>query len=172
MRKAKVPAKTTKPTRTKAAIKAANGPSNSYLYTKEIGDEICQRIAEGESLRSICKGNRMPSCATVLNWQFARAREIGYFILADEIMEIADDATNDYTTRAKEEGAEVVVNHDHISRSKLRVDTRKWMLSKMLPKVYGDKLAVGGDADAPPIQHQHHAVRWMTEEEAKARGWA
>ena len=180
--KPKQAAKTAKPTRTKAAIKAANGPANSYLYTKEIGDEICQRIAEGESLRSICKSNRMPSCATVLNWtqdkehafaeQFARAREIGYFILADEIMEIADDATNDYTTRAKEEGAEVVVNHDHISRSKLRVDTRKWMLSKMLPKVYGDKLAVGGDADAPPIQHQHHAVRWMTEEEAKARGWA
>ena len=80
---------------------------------------------------------------------------------------------NDYTTRAKEDGSEIiVVDHDHIARSRLRVDARKWLLSKMLPKVYGDKVALGGDADAPPIQHQHHAVRWMTEEEAKARGWA
>ena len=178
------PKSTHRPTRTKAAIKAAaNGPANSYLYTKKMGDEICKRLAEGESLKSICKDNRMPSCATVLNWardkehafadHYARAREIGYAILADEIMEIADDATNDYTTRAKEDGAEIiVVDHDHIARSRLRVDARKWLLSKMLPKVYGDKVALGGDADAPPIQHQLSGVRWMTEEEAKARGWA
>jgi hypothetical protein len=101
-----------------------------------------------------------------------RAREIGYHLMAEEIIEISDDATNDYVERAKEEGVQIVVDHDHIARSRLRVETRKWVLARMLPKAYGDRVAVGGDAGAPPIQHQHFAVAWMTEAEAKDRGWA
>jgi hypothetical protein len=44
-----------------------------------------------------------------------------------------------------------LVNGENLQRSRLRVDTRKWLLSKALPKIYGDKLALGGDQDAPPI---------------------
>jgi hypothetical protein len=154
-------------THTSTQRKSGTRFASAWLRAKVFG--LSARAIECRPVQPFSIGHRTKN-TPLLN--SSRAREIGYFILADEIMEIADDATNDYTTRAKEEGAEVVVNHDHISRSKLRVDTRKWMLSKMLPKVYGDKVAVGGDADAPPIQHQHHAVRWMTEEEAKARGWA
>ena len=169
-----------KPTRTKEATKKAAGPARSYTYTQAIADAICERLANGESLTSICKAPGFPSDATVRRWavdkdhpfasEYARARAVGYHRLADEILEIADNGTNDYVEKAAEEGAHVIVDHDHIARSRLRVDTRKWLLSKVLPKIYGDRFTVAGDAEAP-MQH-NHAVSWMTKEEAVARGWA
>ena len=84
--------------------------------------------------------------STVLLWkdadevfaeQYTRARTLGYQLLADEILEISDDGSND--TYTDDEGNERT-NQDVIARSRLRVDSRKWMLSKMLPKVYGDKI--------------------------------
>lgn len=84
--------------------------------------------------------------SVVLDWkerhaefgeQYARARQIGYQLLADEILEISDDGAND--TYVDEDG-QLRTDQDVIARSKLRVDSRKWMLSKMLPKVYGEKL--------------------------------
>jgi hypothetical protein len=117
-------------------------------------------LAAGESLNAICKDEDMPSKAAVLLWvsenrsgfsdQYARAREVGYEKMADELLEIADDGTNDFIERSKENGdTYTVVDQEHIARSRLRVETRKWLLSKMLPKVYGDKTTVGGDPDAP-----------------------
>ena len=67
-------------------------------------------------------------------------------LLADEILEIADDSNRDLIERA--DGV-LTVDHEHIQRARLRVDTRKWILSKMLPKVYGDKFQVGGDGGEP-----------------------
>jgi hypothetical protein len=170
--------KKSKPTRTKAAIQAANGPARSYTYTQAIADAICERLADGDSLTAICKSPGFPGDATVRRWagdnehpfaaEYARARSIGYHKMAEEILAIADDGRRDY--RANEDGA-VVVDHDHIARSRLRVETRKWVLSKMLPKIYGDSIKVGGDPEAP-IQHHHSAVSWMTKEEAVSRGWA
>ncbi len=91
----------------------------------------------------------MPSASTVCRWlgqheafreQYARAREAQADTLFDEILEIADDGTNDYVIR-KGEGEDVErVDHDHIARSRLRVDARKWMASKLQPKKYGDKV--------------------------------
>ena len=73
--------------------------------------------------------------------QYTRARELGYHAMADETLEIADDGTNDWTMRQNADGeSSLAVNSDHIQRSRLRVDTRKWMLSKVLPKIYGDKV--------------------------------
>lgn len=68
--------------------------------------------------------------------QYARARQIGYQLLADELIEIADDSSGDVVET--EDGPRP--NSEFTARSRLRLDTRKWMLSKMLPKVYGDKL--------------------------------
>jgi hypothetical protein len=94
----------------------------------------------------------MPSKTAVLKWlangdhpdfvaQYARAREAQADHFADEILEIADDGTNDWTTRRNGDDEEYeVVDHEHISRSKLRVDARKWLMAKMAPKKYGDKL--------------------------------
>lgn len=125
-------------------------------FTQEIADAICERLAEGESLNAICKSEGLPSESTVRRWalddeqgfatNYARAREVGYLRMADEITQIADDGAND--TYTDEDGNERT-NQDVIARSRLRVDTRKWLLSKMLPKVYGDKLELSGDPGKP-----------------------
>ena len=77
---------------------------------------------------------------------YARAREVGYHMMADELMDIADSTETET---------------GQVTRDRLRCETRKWMLSKALPKVYGDKLAIGGDADADPVKHviEHVYVR-------------
>ena len=115
-------------------------------YTEEITDDICERLAGGESLVSICKDENMPSKSTVFNWldehkafldKYVRAREAQADHLADEIIAIADDGLND--TYEIEPGVRGV-NHDVIARSRLRVDARKWMASKLAPKKYGDKV--------------------------------
>lgn len=117
------------------------------LYTEELAARICERLALGETLRAICRDDGMPSHTTVLDWtksneafsdQYARSREAGYGLMADELLEIADDGRNDTYLIDEETGARGV-DHDVIARSRLRVDTRKWLLSKALPKVYGDR---------------------------------
>ena len=112
-------------------------------------DAIISALEQGKSLRAACLGEGMPTPRAVLDWvvddpegfgtQYARAREVGYLLLADELLAISDDGTGD--TWTDEDGNERT-NQDVIARSRLRVDTRKWMLSKMLPKVYGEKLDV------------------------------
>lgn len=128
-------------------------------YGKETRDAILSRLAAGESLRKACEGEDMPEPQTVLRWvqaepnfaeQYARAREVGYLLLADEILEISDDSTGDMMLTEHGEKPDT----ERVARSKLRVDSRKWLLSKMLPKVYGDKLAIGGADDMPPIKTQ------------------
>lgn len=125
-------------------------------FTQALADRICARLAAGETLRAVCRDAGMPPHPTVLLWtqkrpafadQYAKARETGYTVMADEIVEIADDTTFD--TIKNEEGHDRQ-NSEWISRSRLRVDTRKWLLSKALPKVYGDKIA-HTDADGGPL---------------------
>jgi hypothetical protein len=125
-------------------------------YTIELAETICDRIAEGESLRSICADEDMPDKKTVLRWlrkdeefraHYAQAREDQAEHLLDEIFQIADDTTND--TEYGDAGPKA--NTEWISRSRLRVDTRKWAMSKLAPKKYGEKLDVtsGGEKVAP-----------------------
>lgn len=125
-------------------------------YTQEMADKICARIADGESLRAICRDDGMPQIRSVMRWlaahpefsqQYARAREEQADKIFDELLEIADDSRNDWIE--KEQGS--VVDHEHVSRSKLRVDTRKWMLARMAPKKYGDatNIKLSGDAENP-----------------------
>ncbi len=66
--------------------------------------------------------------------------------LFDEALEIADDASGDWTKDAK---GNKVLDHEHVQRSRLRVDTRKWAAGKMAPKRYGDKLQHTGDGGGP-----------------------
>lgn len=108
--------------------------------------EICRRLAFGESLRKICREDDMPPLTTVIEWnldnregfseQYARARKMQAEVLADELVEICDDGSNDYMQT--KHGP--VLDAEHVQRSRLRVDTRKWYLSKVLPKIYGDKI--------------------------------
>ena len=114
-------------------------------YSEAITAEICARIALGESLRKICQSDDMPASSTIFLWlqqhgefseRYARAREAQADYLAEEILEIADDGSRDYGER---DGVPIV-DHDHIQRSKLRVDARKWYTSKVAPKKYGDRV--------------------------------
>ena len=125
--------------------------------------EIFTRLSVGESLRSICKSEHLPSIVVFYEWlaaedelakQYARARERQADYLAEEIIEIADDGTNDRTTLTNEDGEEYErIDHEHIQRSKLRVDARKWYASKLAPKRYGDKIQneISGTDGGPAI---------------------
>jgi hypothetical protein len=127
-------------------------------YTDALAVKICRRIAEGESLRKVCLDSDMPDKMTVLRWlanfeekaefraQYARAREMQADALFDEALEIADDASGDWTTT---EDGKKVLDHEHVQRSRLRVDTRKWAAGKLAPKRYGDKIQHTGDGGGP-----------------------
>lgn len=127
-------------------------------YNQKVADVICAGLSAGMSLRKVCREEDMPDITTVMRWmyvhddfrqQYARAKEQGSEAWAEEILEIADDGTNDYMEddymKGKSPGWSV--NGENIQRSKLRVDTRKWLMSKLVAKKYGDKIDVtsGGD---------------------------
>ena len=116
-------------------------------YNKQIGLVICNRIADGESLRKICSFDGMPSKTSVLRWladeankefrtQYAHAREMQADSLFDEMIDIADEIQDD--TYIDSNGNERTSN-EVVQRSRLRIDTRKWIAGKLRPKVYGDK---------------------------------
>jgi hypothetical protein len=120
-------------------------------YTPELADAICARLADGESLRTVCLTEGMPDKSTVFRWlrthesfrdQYARAKEESADALTDEMLDIADDGTNDWMEVHGKEGEAIgwKENGEAISRSRLRVDTRKWIASKLKPKKYGDKI--------------------------------
>lgn len=118
-------------------------------FSQETADSICERIADGESLRNICADEAMPARSTVFKWlseaqafadQYARAREAQADAIFDDILEIADDGTNDWMVRNGQDDAGWTANGEHIQRSRLRVDARKWAASKLRPKKYGDKV--------------------------------
>lgn len=113
------------------------------VYTPELADEICRRLAEGESLNKICQTPDFPDESTIRLWalknhegfypKYAQARELQAQKWADDCITIADTA-------------------EKADLARLQVDTRKWIVSKMLPKVYGDKVTHEGNPDAP-INH-------------------
>jgi len=122
---------------------------------------ICSEIEKGNSLREVLRHHdNMPSTQTFYKWidsdsekskQYARSCEVRADILFDEIIEIADDTSNDsvYTENGEK------VNSEWINRSRLRVDARKWILSKMNPKKYGDKTDIttnGKEINIPFIE--------------------
>jgi hypothetical protein len=114
-------------------------------FTQETADTICERMAEGESLRSICRDDAMPHRLTVLRWadtneafrdQYARARDHLADFYNDDILDIADHG-----------------NGEDVARAKLRIDTRKWAMSKMAPRKYGDRVTTEiGGIDGKPIE--------------------
>jgi hypothetical protein len=159
--------------------KAKKKTGRPSKYTLKVAEEICSRLMEGESLRSICRDEHMPHRGTVFNWlhnkpgffdQYARARDAQADTLFDECLDIADDGANDWMEKRTRSG-EVVesVNHEHISRSKLRVDTRMTMAKRLAPKRYGDKTSMElTGKDGGPIETTTSVVqRIWAENEAK-----
>ncbi len=123
------------------------------IFTQEIADQICELISTtAKSLKTICKMDGMPSVRTILRWlredkagfcaQYARAKEEQADYMTEEMIEIADDGSNDLMTVEKGDASYEVENKEVTNRSKLRVETRKWIASKLKPKKYGDKTGV------------------------------
>lgn len=155
----------------KTAAKKPRGRQSTF--TQAVADEICERLSSGETLQSICSGEGMPAVRTVSDWtmahesfaaSFAQARARGFDAIAAETMQIADDDSRDWEPVKDAEGQVIGVKVDgeHVQRSKLRIETRLKLLAKWDPKRYGDKLAIGGADDLPPI-------KTMTDEALEAR---
>ena len=118
-----------------------------YLaYSPELADRVVERMIEGESLRKICARPDMPARRSIFHWlqnnddfreKYEIARVLQCEFWAAEILDIADDACGDSTINDR---GERVVDHEHINRARLRVDARKWLMSKLHPQRYGDRV--------------------------------
>lgn len=154
-----------KPEAEKPAEQKAVAPEEKNLggrpsiYSDALALEVCNHIASGLSLRSIEQMPGMPSRASVFNWVledrqgfatiYARARELQLECEADEIVDIADDGSNDFTERTNSNGDTTeVFSREAVERSKLRVATRQWRLSRLMQGKYGDKIEQTHKGDA------------------------
>jgi hypothetical protein len=139
-------------------------------YTIKVADEICERLSSGESLNAISKDAHMPHRVNIMRWllntenkgfdlfrtKYALAREIQYQNMADELLDISD---NDVSQPLLSEGRPVldekgfaimVKDNVGVQHARLRVDTRKWFMSKVLPK-FSDKVDDTGKGEAQPL---------------------
>lgn len=119
----------------------------------DIINEVCSLLENGQSVRQALKNEGMPQSSTFFEWlksssnfseQYARACEMRSEAIFEEILTIADNQEADVLMVDGKE----VTNHNVINRSRLRVDARKWMLGKMQPKKYGDKLDLTTDGES------------------------
>lgn len=122
-------------------------------YSQELADTICLRLACGESMRSVCRDSDMPSMQTMWTWlrekpdfleQYERAKQESADAMSEDALALAD------------ESAEVIVGDDRsdsarVQAKKLQVDTRKWLMAKMKPKKYGDKVDVTSGGKPLPL---------------------
>jgi hypothetical protein len=141
-------------------------------YSDAIAEVILERLKKGESLNSICSGDDMPTESTVREWaddfsrpfaaSYTRARERGWLVLADQLEDFASGES--LGERRFEPGV--------VQRHRLQVDTRKWLLSKALPKVFGDKidLTTGGEklASVSDLELARRALHWQRLQALKA----
>lgn len=142
--------------------KAIGRPST---YDPVISHKICEQLSEGIPLREICRQEGYPSYRAIYRWMvqdedlsshIARAREVGYDNMAEECLDIADNASNDWMDREIKNSkgqtdVERVVDTEHIQRSKLRIETRLKLLAKWSNK-YSDKTLIAGDPNGAPIK--------------------
>lgn len=133
-------------------------------YSQEVVNVICERMQAGETLTSICKDDQLPAKNTVLRWleahtpfqtQYARARTALMDHYADQMVEIAFEGSNS--------------DQVAVARDRLKVDTLKWIMSKIGHKKYGDKVALTGDADGDAIKVIQRIERVIVDAPAPAR---
>jgi hypothetical protein len=125
-------------------------------YTQDLADSICERLATGESMRSVSTDKDMPAMSTLFKWlreheefsqQYARAKQESADAMAEDILAISDDGENDWALKTYGNTESWITNGEALQRSKLRVDTRKWLMAKMKPKKYGDKLDIKSESE-------------------------
>lgn len=126
-------------------------------YSLGIALVICERLADGESLVSICKDPGMPKKTAVYEWlaskkdfaeMYARAREDQADSLADQIIALADEMPMEIT----DDKGTTRFDSAYVTWQKNRVDARKWVAAKLKPRKYSDRIAHVGDKDADSMQ--------------------
>ena len=137
-----------------ANVQAKRKRGRPDTYDQDVADWICDRLAEGEQLDDICKEPDMPPASTVRRWayagrepfasDYARARSIGHERMVAEILAIGDA---DYRL---DDGS---VDNAAVQQARIMCENRKWLLSKMLPRTFGDKVTaeITGDPDQPLV---------------------
>lgn len=129
-------------------------------YSDDIASQICALVSEGNSLRKIClEETGMPDAATVYRWlakheafrdNYAKAQADRAAYFAEEIVEISDDSSGDFFEVGE---GRIAPNSTAVARDKLKVDTRKWLMARMDPKRYGDKVTQEHTGpDGGPVQ--------------------
>ncbi|MBL4591268.1 MAG: hypothetical protein JKY96_04845 [Phycisphaerales bacterium] len=137
-------------------------PGRAIKYSLKLAEEICRRIADGESLRHVCEDENMPAKGTVFTWLnqhpkfeelYSNARDRQADTLVDDIIEIADDERLDP------------------KRARVKIAARQWLAARQAPKKYGDRMQLnhageGGGA----IQHEHSVRDMMERLDGNSRG--
>lgn len=133
--------------------------------TPAVEQRIIEGLCDGVPLRELCRQDGMPSWRTVYDWiaadpdlaaRIAHARELGFDAIAEDILDIADDGTNDWVERKMKDGStELAINSEHVQRSKLRIETRLKLLAKWSPNRYGDNATLNlGNKDGEALKIQ------------------
>lgn len=137
---------------------------DAMAITDEQVSIICREVAGGKSMRQVCRDNGFDRSLVydrlavdqAFSDQYARACNVRSDDVFDEIFDIADDATNDWMRDSGDTGW--IAHGEHVQRSRLRIDARKWALARMQPRKYGDRLAIGGSNDMDPIKTEDVAA--------------
>jgi len=129
------------------------------LYSLSLVEEICRIVSSSsKGLNHLCaERDHWPCPDTIYHWRhehkefsdmYARAKQNQIDVLAEEVLEIADDNSSDNIVG---KNGEISSNHANIHRARLRIDTRKWLAAKLMPKIYGDKICQehAGEDEAP-----------------------
>jgi hypothetical protein len=128
-------------------------------YTDEIAKKICDRICQGEGLVRICEEKGMPAQGTVYIWlrdqpkfqeMYTRAREVQQDFHAEQLLEIADEEPE---------------FHHHVGWAHNRIEARKWIMSKLAPRKYGDKVLLAGADGTSPMKLE---VEWKSSPESQS----
>jgi hypothetical protein len=128
-------------------------------HTPEIEALILGELKSGRTLTDICRDPDMPHVRSVHNWieedrngfaaRYRRARDIGCEVMADHVVDIPDDRSGDWIVRINKDGTtEAILDPERVSRARLRFEARRWRLSKMLPRTYGDRLDLTAKRDS------------------------
>ena len=141
------------------------GDGKRPKVSEEIFEDVLSMIASGITLRQICRYPDMPTKDAIYRFledetdateharrlaRYARARRLGFDEIAEEGLEIVDDGTNDYMERERDGVPEIVLDREHIARSKLRFEGRMKLLAVWDPRRYGEMLKLG-DPDASAL---------------------
>ncbi len=116
-------------------------------YCPEVAEYILERVIDGIPLRKICEDRNMPGTSVFLRWvvedkdlreRYALAQQMRAMVWADETIHIADTPCMSMTIVDKADGTKEIVMADNVQRSRVKIEARKFMLSKILPKQFGD----------------------------------